>query len=64
MVRLWQLPKKLFEGLTEANTLVAVSERWRTGKARAKEGEEGNKTGPKARKVLVTKKGLRMPNEK
>ena len=67
--KLWQLPKKLVEGLNAANTLVPVSEKWRTGKSRAaKEAEQAASegTGTKRKTLViksVKKKGPRMPNE-
>ena len=62
--KLWQLPRRIVDAINAANSLVPVSERWRTGKARLKDGEETEAKGSK-RKTLVIKgkKGPRMPNE-
>ena len=63
--KLWQLSRAMVEGVQRQ--LVEVSERWRTGKIKKKDGEgEGTAGGGPKRKTLTVvqkKKGPRMPNE-
>ena len=65
--KLWQLSRAMVEGVQRQ--LVEVSERWRTGKVKKKDGEAESATGVgsaakrKTLTVVQKKKGPRMPNE-